>query len=140
MNKLFFFGIILFFWSCSSENKKETVLEEKSVDAHPINEDSIRQLELEEKTVNLVDTIKEVVLYGDLLMSTTKINPPTLTIWIAATPDETQINYYWLKVGEDNGTNIVTQFNFYVDPVREQVLYYDVVNDTLLTLEDWRKK
>jgi hypothetical protein len=62
-----------------------------------------------------------------------------LTIWMAADPSETKIKYYWVKVGEDNGDNIATLMNFYVDPKQEEVLYYDIVNDTLVSLEIWRE-
>ncbi len=47
--------------------------------------------------------------------------------------------YYWVKVMEDNGTSYYTHFNFYVYPKSFAIQYYDVVNDTAITLLEWRK-
>ncbi|MBS1508107.1 MAG: hypothetical protein JSS79_15820 [Bacteroidetes bacterium] len=48
-------------------------------------------------------------------------------------------NYYWVKVGEDNGTNFVTHFHFYVYPNRS-IRYYDAANDTVMDLSAWRER
>jgi hypothetical protein len=61
-----------------------------------------------------------------------------LQIWIADTPSIKQ-PYYYVQVGEDNGTNFVTHFNFYVYPDSMRIMYYDTQNDTELTLDKWRK-
>ncbi len=45
-----------------------------------------------------------------------------------------------MKVDEDNGNNIATLLNFYVDPRHDEVLYYNVVNENLIPLEEWRNK
>lgn len=47
---------------------------------------------------------------------------------------------YWVIAGEDNGTNVVTHFSFSVNPDNLEVRYYDVVNDTLISIDAWRKQ
>ena len=47
--------------------------------------------------------------------------------------------YYWVKVVEDNGGNLVTHFNFYVNEKTFEIRYLDVVNDRELTLSQWRR-
>jgi tRNA A37 threonylcarbamoyladenosine biosynthesis protein TsaE len=61
-----------------------------------------------------------------------------LELWFAARPDE-NTPYYWVKAGEDNGMSLVTHFDFYVYPKTMEVKFYDVVEDKVLTLAEWRK-
>lgn len=63
-----------------------------------------------------------------------------LRVWIYQTPNETGEKYYWVKAGEDNGTNFVSHFNFFVYPDNFEIKYYDTVNDTIINLETWRKE
>ena len=60
-----------------------------------------------------------------------------LQIWTFNKPNKAE-NYYWIKVSEDNGMALVAHFNFYVYPNYE-IKYFDTANDSVLTLEDWRK-
>lgn len=53
-------------------------------------------------------------------------------------PDKLE-HYYWIKVSEDNGITSVAHFNFFVYPNNE-IKYFDTVNDSVLSHEDWRKK
>ena len=62
-----------------------------------------------------------------------------LKIIIYATPQEAQKDYYWVKVVEDNGTSLVTHFNFYVYPQNLKIRYYDIANDKIMNLKTWRK-
>lgn len=61
-----------------------------------------------------------------------------LQISTSKKPDYVE-NFYWIKVSEDNGITIVAHFNFFVYPDNE-IKYFDTVNNTILSLEDWRKK
>lgn len=66
-----------------------------------------------------------------------------LQIMIYKTQKELEREYYWVKAGEDNGTNFVTHFNFYVYPynkIRFEIKHYDTVNDSVIDLETWRKQ
>lgn len=93
----------------------------------------------EDKCISLVDTLPEIFSLRNNIEITTK-NLNSMVIWVYANPSETKIKYYWVKVGEDNRDNIATIYNFYVDPKLEEVLFYDVVNDNLITLEEWRNE
>lgn len=61
-----------------------------------------------------------------------------LAALLYASPDAND-NYYWVKVGEDNGFAFVTHFHFYVYPNRS-IRYYDAANDTVMDLSDWRER
>lgn len=55
-------------------------------------------------------------------------------------PDETNSSNYWVKVGHDNSSNLVSQFNFFVDTLTYEIKFFDTKTDKLLTLPDWRKQ
>ena len=63
-----------------------------------------------------------------------------MKVWINQRPEESNEKYYWIKVGEDNGTNLVTHFNFFVDTTKFEVQYLDVITDKIISLESWRKE
>lgn len=50
-----------------------------------------------------------------------------------------ELNYYWIKVAEDNGVNYDAHFNFYVDPKNLAIKYLDIVKDTAIDLKIWQK-
>lgn len=133
MNQISFFIVLCFFISCSNqkEERKETT-EEAS--GEKIQKDTIPD---KDKCIRMVSLLPEVQNLALNIETTTKAHN-RLAIWIAADPSETKIKYYWVKAGEDNGDNIVTHMHFYVDPKHNEVLFYDVVNDTLVSLEYWR--
>lgn len=55
------------------------------------------------------------------------------------TPPTVAEPYYWVKVGEDNGGSIVTEYMFTVDQKSGAIKYDDLSKDTLITLQEWRK-
>lgn len=55
-------------------------------------------------------------------------------------PDETNSSNYWVKVGHDNASNLVSQFNFFVDTLTYEIKYFDTKADRLLTLPEWRNQ
>lgn len=89
----------------------------------------------------LIDTIfhlKEVIERSQYIHTQTN-GERNLKVWVAEPPAD-QNGYYWIKAGEDNGTELVTHFNFkvYTQPLR--ILYYDVISDEDWTLDEWRKQ
>jgi tetratricopeptide (TPR) repeat protein len=54
-------------------------------------------------------------------------------------PKQTQSSKYWIKVGPDNGANLVSQFNFFVDSSTYEITFLDTKTDQEIRLEDWRK-
>lgn len=63
-----------------------------------------------------------------------------LAIWGAEELITSDANIYWVKVGEDNGTNLVTHFNFIVYYDKMRIMFYDVAADKEIGLEAWRKQ
>lgn len=55
-------------------------------------------------------------------------------------PDETNSSNYWIKVGHDKASILVSQFNFFVDTLTYEIKYFDTKADRLLTLPEWRKQ
>ncbi len=55
-------------------------------------------------------------------------------------PKHTKSSKYWVKVGHDNGTNSVSQFNFFVDTLTFEITYLDTKTDRQITLDEWRKQ
>lgn len=63
-----------------------------------------------------------------------------LKIWISQTTHQANSDYYQVNAGEDNGASLVAHFNFYIHKETFEVKYYDVVNDTIISIADWRKQ
>lgn len=135
MKKIIFI-LPLLVCSCNSPEKKEPI--EKSENNKT---DSIAEVKPaisdEDKCVSMVEGLPEVNSLADEIEKNSK-GKNHLSIWIAADPSETKIKYYWVKVGEDNGENVATLLNFYVDPKHDEILFYDMVNDSLTILDVWR--
>jgi len=92
----------------------------------------------EDKIYNLILAIPEVKERGNYIEKETK-GKRHIQLMIVETPKDNKSNYYCVKVGEDNGTNFVTHFNFYVYPEKPEIKYYDIINDTAISLDAWRK-
>lgn len=60
-----------------------------------------------------------------------------LSILIYKTAKETNKGYYWIKVGEENGSNFVSHFNFYVYPANNQIMFFDAINTAEIPLKKW---
>ena len=99
---------------------------------------TIKINETEDKLYNLIYNLPEVKERSEYVEKETN-GERHLSIMIVETPEESDDKSYWLKVGEDNGTNVVTHFTFSVNPDTFDVKYYDAVNDTLVSLSAWRK-
>lgn len=52
--------------------------------------------------------------------------------------DRPGLNYYYVQVGEDNDFAFVSHFTLLIYPVTKRILYYDILNDTLIQLDTWR--
>lgn len=51
-------------------------------------------------------------------------------------PKDNDKNYYWIKVSDDEGE----KFNFFVYQKTFEIKYYEKKNETILSLEQWRKQ
>lgn len=52
-------------------------------------------------------------------------------------PDES-IPYYWVKVHEPVGGEYAELYNFFLKQTSYEIMYYDVVKDSLMDLTAWR--
>lgn len=93
---------------------------------------------IEDKMMDTIFNLKEVQERAKYIEGQTN-GKRHLKVWLADTPNLPTTHYYWIKVGEDNGTNLVTHFNFYVYLDSMRIMYYDIPNDSALTLDEWRK-
>ncbi len=94
---------------------------------------------IEEKIYNIIYSLPEVKERAKYIEKETK-GIHHLKVWINQRPEESNEKYYWIKVGEDNGTNLVTNFNFFVDTINLEVKYLDITTDKIISLESWRKE
>jgi hypothetical protein len=70
-----------------------------------------------------------------------KLNHDTsnhFAVLLAARPNSS-IRYYSVKLGENNAYRFHTWEQFYVDPKNLTITYYDIISDSVLTLNQWRK-
>jgi hypothetical protein len=61
--------------------------------------------------------------------------------WIYESPQENDQNYYWIKVGQQDGLdNMITMFDLYVYVETFDIKYFDKQNKKILSLYDWRSQ
>lgn len=99
---------------------------------------SIFNENIEDKIVDTIFKLPEIKERAKYIEVQTK-GKRHLKVWVADTPNFPDQKYYWIKAGEDNGTNLVTHFNFYVYPDSMRIMCYDTQSDSELTLDEWRK-
>lgn len=109
-----------------------SIISTKKVDSLISNED------VEDKIIDTIFKLKDVKERAKYIEEQTK-GKRHLKIWVADLPNLPNQKYYWIKAGEDNGTNLVTHFNFYVYLDSMRIMYYDTQSDCELTLSKWRK-
>jgi len=93
---------------------------------------------IENKIVDTIFKLKEVKQRASYIKKVTK-GKRHLSIFIEGEPSQ-ENPYYWIKVWEDNGSNFVTHFHFFVYPNPFEIKFYDVVTDTAISLEEWRRQ
>ena len=94
---------------------------------------------LEQRICDIVYALPEVKERACYIKKETK-GKRHLRIEITQTPKESDEKYYWVRVGEVNDIAFVTHFNFIVYPDNFKIKYYDTINDTIISLETWRKE
>lgn len=98
----------------------------------------VNNVDEEDKVVDTVFTLTEVKERAKYIEQQTK-GKRHLKVWVESSPQLADQKYYWIKVGEDNGTNLVTHFNFYVYPDSMRIMYYDAEKNKEIALSEWRK-
>ena len=93
---------------------------------------------IEDKIIDTIFKLKEVKQRASYMKKVTN-DKRHLSIVINGEPTKEQ-PYYWIKVWEDNGSSYVTHFNFIVYPNPFEIKYFDAVNDTEISLKEWRRQ
>ncbi len=137
-----FMLILLFLVSCGQQqNKKETKDrspdEERTEDCREDKDESNTASSEEDKVIDMVFALPEVVEYNAILTDATESGA---IVMINGMVELDGTDYYWVKVMEDNGSNYVTNFHFYVNPDNNEIKYYDVITDQAISLAEWRKQ
>lgn len=91
----------------------------------------------EEQVVKLIMDLQEIKMRNAEVERLSK-GKRRLSTYVESPPSSDDPNYT-VKVAEDNGSNFVTYYTFAVDGKTRAIKYYDVVQDTLISLNDWRK-
>lgn len=92
---------------------------------------------IETRMMDTIFSLPEMKELDKFLRKETK-GERNLKIWIAGTPQDSD-GFYYVKAGEDNGDNYVAHHNFLIDPNTMTIKYDDVVNEKLVTLDEWRR-
>lgn len=144
--------LILFFLCCSlvscQENKNNPPAIDKvdTVAGTPLavtedpaqKESTVTTNNIEDKILDTIFKLPEVKDRQQYIEQQTK-GERHLKVWFSTEPTDAD-KFYSVNVGEDNGTNLVTHFNFQVYPDSMRIMYYDIPSDSLLTLQQWRNK
>jgi hypothetical protein len=123
--KYFSLAFCLLFASISFSQTKPDTLTEKN--------------RIEKQIFDSINAIPEVKERANYIEKETNGNRH-IKIWIYHTPRGKGENYYWVKVGEDNGSNLVTHFNFIVYFNDFKIKYLDTVTNQIIDLKTWRQQ
>lgn len=144
INSFLFLIFIAFIASCNNEgavrlntgDKIKKIDSEEYLKRTNYGDDRV-VLDIEDKIIDKIFELPEVKERAAYIKKETK-GKRNLELWFAARPDE-NTPYYWVKAGEDNGMSLVTHFDFYVYPKTMTVKFYDVVENKVLSLAEWRR-
>jgi hypothetical protein len=132
LNRLLSFGLLcLVLVSCQSSPKKES---------SPMPDKVIKPVETnpEDAVVNLIMNLEEVKRKG-IEVSRVSKGKRHLVGYVETSPTKVDPQY-WVKVGEDNGDSYVAYYTFAVHSKTRDIRYYDPIQDSLMTIEEWRTK
>lgn len=143
-NFAFIFLVIIIINSCARSNEKvdgfklvDNALTENQ-QKFDEQKEIANALRINQKWIfDTIFSLNEVKERAEFISNHTK-GASHLSISIVDPNDSTK-NYYLVKAIEDNGTNSVTHFNFYVYTHPIKILFYDTIKDTLLDIKTWRK-
>ena len=91
----------------------------------------------EDIVVNLIMNLDEVKHKSAQVVKASK-GDRHLSTYIEIRPTVTD-PYYSVKVAEDNGGSYVAYYSFAVHSKTHEIAYYDVIRDSLISINQWRK-
>ena len=101
-----------------------------------IQEDTVHTANKEDSIFDKIIKIPEIVEFENLLNKKNR----NIIMWIIDTILRDNKKYIIYNVGEDNGFVLVGEFHFARQINNSKILAYDVINDTILSLQAWRQK
>lgn len=132
-NRLYYYslsvGMIFLVTSCQPTDKKTPAPSQKIKEKSTKNKDDIAidQImalpEIKQKNIEVETNSK-----GKRHLSGYVVNLPT-----------SKDPYYWVDIAEDNGDSYVTYYTFAVDNRDLDIKYYDPLQDSLISIEQWRE-
>ena len=129
--------ISLCLFSC--ETKKNDTNKEKHDSTTFKQEDILNVIIKNDNTIE-ADTVFNVICELNEVVNLEKrynINGNKSVI-IRETPN-VNFDYFWVQVGNSNEERFEPLYNFYVTPKNYFIYFLDTQNDTIISLEDWRK-
>jgi ribosomal protein S15P/S13E len=91
----------------------------------------------EEQAINLIMALEEIKRKSAQVEKDSH-GKRHLATYAETMPTATDPNY-WIKVAEDNGGSYVTYYTFAVNSKTRKISYYDPMQDSLISLDQWRK-
>ena len=139
----YLFFLVLFILQackCGNENPEEGEKAKAIKDSSQAGDTRdlpVDSIEIQEEEKKIIDTIFKLAEVQEMQKYIDKqtAGKRGLQIFIADTPT-TSNSYYSVKVAENNGSNLVTHFIFFVYPSPIKIMYFDVVTDKEMTLEE----
>ncbi|RZK25628.1 MAG: hypothetical protein EOO43_05025 [Flavobacterium sp.] len=116
--------------SCNHSSKKETAQTKRQVE-------KLALASPDEAAIDRVLDLDEVKRKGAEIDKLSK-GERHLSAYVETAPTKEDSNY-WIKVAEDNGDSKVAYYTFAVDSKTRDVRYYDPMQDSLISIEQWRK-
>lgn len=90
----------------------------------------------EDKIVQLVLDLPEIQKMDESIRKKSN-GKRGLKAYVSNRPSDDE-EYYTVSVAEDNGQALATYYTFHIYP-DYSIQYYDVINDSEMTLKEWRK-
>jgi len=134
MKNIFSFLILILFISC--ENKQETTNTQPTTEVPKTETPEI--VTIEDRIFNEILALDEIKAYNKYLDSL-KGKEAKTTFIISEKPTK-ESPYYVVKYGFTDEDHFVSEFLFYVYPEPFEIKYFDVVDDTAISIEEWRKR
>jgi hypothetical protein len=136
INNLIILLISLYLFSCETkkdgtnneERDKITFIQKEILNVSDIN--STTEIDT---VLNIISELNEVAN----LKKRHDING-NKSIIIVETPN-VNFDYFWVQVGNSNKERFEPLYNFYVTPKNYFMYFLDTLNDTIISIEDWRK-
>lgn len=91
-----------------------------------------------DEPIDMVSQLPEVSHIEESI-KTSSDGRAVLKLWVHEEPSENVESHWWIKIGEDNGESLSTHINLKLNETGTQIWFYEILSDSLIPLDDWRK-